>query len=375
MSFQLMPVEDSVMRLRLRRQLMGMFSYLMFLLPLTFAVEQGWMAFGYAGLLWFSALAFALNVGFFLAIRSGLSLRLADPGLTWPQIGLAMALALVLIHFSNEARSHLLMLFVASLFFGVFGLNRLQFLIITASAIVGYALLLAWESSLGMLDDARFRIEALNLMVLGMMLTWLSLIGSYVVRLRERLASKREQLEVALQRLTRLVSHDELTGAYNRRHLMDILERESERAERCKHTFSVCLIDIDRFKSVNDRFGHAVGDEVLQQFCERMRHAARRIDWVGRHGDDSTFGRYGGEEFLLVMPYSTLIGAQRCLERLRAELQSRPYDTAAGPLSVTFSAGVAEHRPGESAAATLERADQALYRAKNAGRNQSQLAA
>lgn len=374
MTFQLMPIEDSAMRLRLRRQLMGIFSYLMFLLPLTLAVGQGWMRFGYVGLLWFGVLVFALNLGFFLAIRSGLSLRLSDPGLTWLQIAASMVVALILIHFANEVRTHLLMLFVASLFFGVFGLNRMQFLVITASAVIAYALLLVWESSLGMLEDGRVRIEAMNLMVLGMMLTWLSLIGSYVVRLRASLASKREELEVALQRLTKLVSHDELTGAYNRRHLMDILERESERAERCKHTFSVCLIDIDRFKSVNDRYGHAVGDEVLQQFCKRMLQAARRIDWVGRNVDDSTFGRYGGEEFLLVLPYSPLIGAQRCLERLRVEL-NRPYDTAAGALTVTFSAGVAEHRPGELAAATLERADQALYRAKHAGRNQSQLAA
>ena len=114
--------------------------------------------------------------------------------------------------------------------------------------------------------------------------------------------------------------------------------------------------------------------EILRGFTARMLASARKMDWLGRQDVDTTFGRYGGEEFLLVMPHTPLAGARTALERLRERLLAEPFDTVAGPLRVDFSAGVAEHRADEPVASTLQRADEALYRAKANGRGRTELA-
>ena len=368
MSFELFPRDDPHLRRLLRRQLMGFASYLMFLCPLLYSVHQGWMAFGYEGLAWFVAAATVLNLAFFLAIRCGWSQRFHDPGMTLAQIASAMALALVMIHYSDEARSVLLLLFLAALFFGVFGLRTRQFLLLGTAAALGYWAMIIWEFRDAPDDDPRRRLEVLRLITLAMIMIWMALLGSYVARLRHDLRRRNAELDDAMSRLRKLVAHDELTGAFNRRHLMDILGREKERAERFGETFSVCIIDLDHFKQVNDTHGHAAGDDVLRGFTERMLASARKIDWLGRQDMDATFGRYGGEEFLLVMPHTPLAGARICIDRLRAALVSAPYATVAGPLQVGFSAGLAEHRPGDAVAETLKRADDALYQAKTKGR-------
>jgi diguanylate cyclase (GGDEF)-like protein len=375
MGFDLFPRDDPNMRRRLRRQLMGLGSYLMFLAPLAYSVHAGWMGFGWCGLAWFVAAAVALNTIFFIAIRSGWSQRFRDPGLTLPQITLAMGLALFLIHYGGEARSVLLMLFFAALFFGVFGLRLRQFLLLGGVAVAGYALLVSWELRGVSADAPAWKLELLRLLTLAMIMLWMALLGGYVARLRGDLRRRNAELAEATSRLRALVAHDELTGAFNRRHLMDILGREKERADRFGHVFTVCIIDLDHFKRINDTHGHGAGDDVLRGFTERMLSSARKIDWLGRQDVDTTFGRYGGEEFLLVMPHTPLAGARVCVERIRSRVVEAPFDTIAGPLQADFSAGVAEHRPGETIAETLARADEALYLAKTRGRGRTEAAA
>ncbi|HEV2213236.1 MAG TPA: GGDEF domain-containing protein, partial [Gammaproteobacteria bacterium] len=115
-------------------------------------------------------------------------------------------------------------------------------------------------------------------------------------------------------------------------------------------------------------------DDVLKQFVERVQGEIRALDRVGRDGKDwgmdvSTFGRYGGEEFLLVLPETGLDGAVSCAERIRQRVADFQFRTESGPLSMTVSCGLTTHRPGEDIRATLARADQALYLAKDRGRN------
>jgi len=153
---------------------------------------------------------------------------------------------------------------------------------------------------------------------------------------------------------------DELTGAYNRRALMERLGEERARADRGGGTFSVALMDLDRFKGINDRFGHAVGDEVLRGFARAARA-------VLRSGD--CFGRFGGEEFLLVASGASPGEAAAAVERIRAAARRVDWQDIAEGLSVTVSAGVAGYRAGEDVAALLQSADEALYRAKHAGRD------
>ena len=370
MAFDRLLSRDPPTRLRLLRQLMGLASYMMFLLPGVLAVEWGWSAYGYRGLLALVVAALVFNAAFFLAIRSGFSRRFADPTLLMPQILVAIALALLTIHsMASEARSIMLMLFVAMFFFGMFGLTTRQFLMLAMTAVAGYVGLMILEYHERPLDTPAFRMEVLRLVALVMITAWLSFLGGYFARLRAKLAERKHALQDALGRVQELSERDELTGARNRRYLLQALDIERARCERFGLPFSLAIIDIDHFKRFNDAHGHHVGDDVLRGFCDFVHAQARELDLVARQDMDAAFGRYGGEEFLLLLPHTPLAGAAACVERIRAAVQGHRFDTAAGPLRATFSAGVAQYRAGETAGELLTRADGALYRAKSEGRN------
>jgi two-component system cell cycle response regulator len=159
----------------------------------------------------------------------------------------------------------------------------------------------------------------------------------------------------------RLSSTDDLTGAANRRRLFEQGEIEFSRSRRYDHQLSVVMIDVDHFKRVNDTHGHAVGDEVLREIADRCRAGVRTIDSVGR---------YGGEEFAIILPESDLEAAEIVAERLRAAVERTPVVTADGPVPVTISGGFATL---DAATASFEElikeADRQLYRAKSEGRN------
>jgi diguanylate cyclase (GGDEF)-like protein len=368
----LIPIHDRAIAIRVKRQLMGFVSYLMFLVPLAYAVHSGWVEFGYAGLALFCAAAVAANIAFLAAIRSGYSRRFDDPSLVLPQVCVAGVFALAIGYYLDQARVITLMLFFTSFFFGIFSFSRRQYLWLTCAAAAGYASMLLLKYDTAARGGEAFRLELLHFMVLVIVLLWLSLLGSYMAELRARLARQKEALGTALERLQELASRDELTGLHNRRHIVEILEQQRERAERHGEPFALCMLDLDHFKRINDTYGHGVGDDVLRGFSERIRARLRRMDVVGRDagdGSDGTIGRYGGEEFLLVLPYAESDAARLCVERLRSAVNAQPFDTAAGALAVTFSAGIAHYRRGDSISGLLHRADEALYRAKAGGRD------
>ena len=153
---------------------------------------------------------------------------------------------------------------------------------------------------------------------------------------------------------------DGLTGVYNRRYLDSHLAQFMTKDAGAGKPSSVLMLDIDHFKSVNDRFGHPVGDEVLKEVARRIRDRLRPSD---------TIARYGGEEFVVVMPEESTPIAGQVAERLRILIAERPVACAAGEVPVTISIGVARQRPGDTPGALIERADRALYEAKNGGRN------
>jgi diguanylate cyclase (GGDEF)-like protein len=175
------------------------------------------------------------------------------------------------------------------------------------------------------------------------------------------------------EQLTRLATTDALTGLANRRHLLAELEKELRRTGRSGRPLSVLMIDLDRFKGINDRHGHAIGDAVLVAVAARCQARLRAIDLCGR---------VGGEEFVVLLPEADARGATNTAERLCADLAGTPIDTTIGPLRVTISIGVATHQPQDPqpdeatdedvtlrAQLLLQRADDALYRAKAGGRN------
>ena len=167
------------------------------------------------------------------------------------------------------------------------------------------------------------------------------------------------KLEQALEIINELAIRDELTGTHNRRHLIKLIDIEKERTARLGHLFCLCLLDIDFFKRINDTWGHSTGDTVLREFAQTVQRQIR---------DTDSFGRYGGEEFLLMLPETSLEEGCRMAERVRASVEKMRFATLPD-LCTTVSIGVAQFRPGETIAQTVARADEALYLAKSGGRN------
>lgn len=178
----------------------------------------------------------------------------------------------------------------------------------------------------------------------------------------KRAAEENLELISQVEKLRLRAFVDPLTGVWNRGALFDLLSRERDRAQRGGQPLSVCMLDLDHFKRINDQFGHQTGDEVLRETCRRIRASVRPYDGLGR---------YGGEEFLLVFPETTLQQAVAQAERVREALASPPFSLGEDRSeTVTASFGAAQLRDAEELDELLARADKALYRAKNRGRNQ-----
>ena len=164
----------------------------------------------------------------------------------------------------------------------------------------------------------------------------------------------------AQERLRQMATTDGLTGLANRRRFLEALEHEVQRHRRYGTPLALVSIDVDRFKRVNDTWGHAVGDEVLRALAAICRAEVRDVDIVGR---------IGGEEFAVLLPDTAPEEATAVAERLRYAVEAAPLLTTGGPLTVTLSLGVAASPPCDGADGLLREADRALYRAKAGGRN------
>ncbi len=171
----------------------------------------------------------------------------------------------------------------------------------------------------------------------------------------------KKELELLNFKLKHEATHDPLTGVLNRRAILDSLNKELIRAKRRNTKLSIGLCDIDHFKLVNDKYGHQVGDDVLCSFVKVMQNTLRPYDLLGR---------YGGEEFLLVMPDSTMSAEEGLYERLRAKIADHTMMTRSGEVSITVSIGITISTGDDTADAMIAKADAALYRAKGNGRNQ-----
>ena len=178
-----------------------------------------------------------------------------------------------------------------------------------------------------------------------------------LTRISDRYQSMMRETNSALLKAS---THDALTGLPNRRLLMDRLQEESARCRRTELPFSVAMLDVDDFKNVNDNHGHDAGDQVLVQVAQCLKQQLRETD---------VCGRWGGEEFLLIFPNTTLVEASVVLERIRAAVGARQVVVCARCLSVTVSAGLAAQRLQDDYFDTVNRADGALLRAKRQGRN------
>jgi two-component system cell cycle response regulator len=178
-------------------------------------------------------------------------------------------------------------------------------------------------------------------------------VGERIIRSHDGLVETREALEFD-------ASHDPLVRIWNRRAIIELLGTELGRAKRLQTPLSVFFIDLDSFKLVNDSYGHAVGDDVLRNTAEKISKTVREYDHVGR---------YGGEEFLVVLPNCTTEAALEVAERVRQQIGGEPFVIAPIQVKTTASIGVCQWHSGQDPLDLIQRADAAMYRAKQNGRN------
>jgi diguanylate cyclase (GGDEF)-like protein len=194
-----------------------------------------------------------------------------------------------------------------------------------------------------------FRLEVLRSGILLVALLWISYMASYIALLRLK--------------IKKLATHDDLTGVYSRREIYEVLEREKALSDRSNNPFSLCILDLDDFKKINDTYGHQAGDQVLKSFAESVKKDIRSADYVGR---------YGGDEFFVIfVNFDCALSDDGCanINRLLSMTRQLRFPEISDSINLTVSAGVAVYGPHESIDSLVGRADKALYSAKAKGKN------
>ncbi|MEM0911374.1 MAG: GGDEF domain-containing protein [Pseudomonadota bacterium] len=344
---------------RKRRVLMTIGSYLFTYTCLMICYFNGILDFQYT--LHFLIATFLINGGFYLAFHLGWNLKLKDHNLTEWQIICSVLPAIYVLYFieDNQARSALFLIAIIPLCYGILDLDTRRFIRVGLVFLLSYVVLIC---SLIYFKEGfiNFDSEVIQAAVYLIVVLQMALIGGFISNLRASLKRKNNELNKAVDRIGELLNIDELTGVNNRRFLMQRIDEETKRSERKGTAYSVCLLDIDFFKKVNDTHGHLAGDEVLKNTAQALVKESRSID---------CFGRYGGEEFLMILPETSLEGAIHKAEKMRKLVKDLSFSQLPEDKSISISIGVTSYRPGESIKETLARADDALYKAKEDGRN------
>lgn len=361
--FSIIPQKDPDQSLRIRRFFMATASYIMWLGLVGYFYAAGFLRMTLAGLMTIYAVLTFYNIVVYLIFRFGWNKRYRDPSLTLPQMLAATAFTMLALYWTENARGVIVTLYLVTFLFGVFRLRIRDFLFLTLFAMGSYSLvvLLIQVHHPELVD---IRVEIVQGVVLGAVLCWFSVVGGIVSGLRAQITRTNQELNKALKTIERYAIYDELTGAVNRRELFSVLKREKALADRGTTEFSVSMIDIDHFKSVNDTYGHLAGDRILVSVVQCVTGELRAVD---------TVARYGGEEFVIVMQGTPLAGAIDCAERVRRKVSRIVFEELPSDFSIHISCGVARYEPKESLESLLSRADAALYRAKQGGRNRVEL--
>lgn len=313
-----------------------------------------------AGLLGIAVVSQSL---FFALFMSGRNLTFHDPSLTEAQVLVGLGLMTAMVAMLDEGRGSLLLIYPMSLLFGLFQLPPRVFFRCAGLAFLGFVLINLYDAYQMRMRDPG--LATLQVCALGLVLFWLSLFASYMQSMRQRMRQRRfalqahqETLRGMMRQLEDLVATDELTGLCNRRHFLRLAARELE-GLGAKRRHGLALIDLDHFKNINDRHGHAAGDRVLQAFAGIATACLR---------DGDIIARYGGEEFVLLVPNTDADAFLSCCERLRVAFsEAEPIGVKVHNLSL--SVGMTLVSMHDDLDEALHRADQALYQAKRTGRN------
>jgi diguanylate cyclase len=313
----------------------------------------------------YGAVALVICSSFFALLQSGLATRARDANLTAVQMAAASALQLACMAYAPK-----LAFFFLNVLFIVFAFGALR-LTVRQSLV---AVLVVSAATASVLFARSEELGFPSATPLETFLVWLCYastlarcmyVGLYGSALRVKLHMRNLQLAESAAKIERLASYDELTDTLNRRMMWLLLEEQRARRNASHEVCCVGLFDLDQFKSINDRFGHAVGDAVLKEFAATVKDSLRTNDRIARHG---------GEEFLILLPGTPMAEAVAALERARRAVEEHDWDPIQPGAVVTVSGGIAAMRTGESVTDLVRRADAALYDAKRRGRNRLVLA-
>jgi diguanylate cyclase (GGDEF)-like protein len=298
-------------------------------------------------------------VGCYGLIRASNVLRIMPSHLAVLQSLVALACNVAIYSLVDPLRGASLMVLPVVIVFCTFSLRPRETLLLCAFAICALGATMAWMVHH---DPLRYRlqVESVHFTLSAMSMLAVALLTGEMSKLRARLKRQKEELLAAVATIRTLATIDELTSLVNRRHMNEVLVAEERREHWRGKPVCIALLDIDFFKRVNDRYGHAGGDCVLRAFA-----GAARADL--RAGD--VLARWGGEEFLLMLPDTTLAEATQVLRRMAERVKAVRIAELDRELTITFSGGLVERRSGEPFAETILRADRAMYVAKSSGRD------
>jgi len=291
-------------------------------------------------------------------LRTGHGARFSDAAFVSGQLVAAYLLLAWLTFRTDAAPAVMPALYLLALLYGALQLDRTRLVVVGAIALVTHG------TALFLLIDHGHKIDLAaawtQFGALALAFAWLIYAAGVVLRLRARLAQAHRRLHDLAEQARERESRDALTGAYNRSYLIDALEREIARAERIGKALSIARVDLDRLGAVNETHGHAAGDIALKRFTQAAAGALRDVD---------VLGRYGGKEFLILMPDTDLGGAVIAAERVRSAVARELLPEVEGRRHLSCTIGVAEHRKGENTRLVLARAEAHLNLGKAGGRD------
>ncbi len=295
-----------------------------------------------------------------LIVVTGVNKRFPDKSLATPVVFWSLATILWVSYYLDQLRLAVMMLYFTTMVIGAFRYKLKDFIVSSSIAIVGYLLVI-----LALLKNHPEIIDLITEIVQWTMFSLLTIgfvfMSGEIANIRDRMREGNKDLNKALTKISELAIIDELTGLYNRRYAMKILEHQKGMADRKAYDFCICFFDLDLFKSINDNYGHQVGDLVLKKFSELMQ---------GRIDDIDYCSRFGGEEFVLILVKKNIEAAKEIANDIRQIVQDTNFGEIKEGLEVTVSVGVSEFVSNEEIEQCLIRADEALYEAKDSGRNQ-----
>ena len=311
---------------------------------------------------WFTMLTLAGCGVFYLLVRCGLGERMSrEASLSAPQMVYAMVCVAWGYSLAGSFRSALLCLMPLILFFGMFALQRSAARVLAHFGIMLMGVEMTWLAVVRPSIHEPLH-EAVSWVFVAASMSMTRFLSDRLGDMRARLKAQKTELSEALERIRVLATRDSLTGLLNRRAAQDELRRASGMAVRRSRPLTVALADLDHFKQINDSFGHQVGDRVLQAFARAAERELRSADRVAR---------WGGEEFLFVLPDTDSQQASICLDRLRLAFAQLNIAGVPASHNLSFSAGVTLCFGSADIEAAIERADRAMYSAKTAGRGRT----